>query len=170
MPIELGPIIYSNLNRTKHTAALIAVTIAKARGIKPLEIKKDSRIRPLDTGDFTGLPKDEYSIEQYLKHPDWKIPSGESVNEFEDRQKDFAKDELEKSPEKKPIIVGHLSTVVFWFNQDEAKPAHYSNERQDLVHPGGIIGVFPDGSVEFLHGANPKALEELQEDDKEELE
>ena len=158
--IKVGLICSSDLNRTEHTAAIIA----KRLGIK--DILVTPRLRPLNVGVFTGEGKANISIDYYLNNPDEKFPGGESVNGFRARQQSFQEEKLQPwidaHPGEKAIEVGHLSQVVFWQDKRDALEGYlkdYATDKKDIIHPGGIVAVMPDDRVIPLLGENKHAQE-----------
>ena len=155
LPVEYDYIYSSDLNRTIHTAAIIARKV----GLK--EVHTDKRLRPLDVGLRTGLSKKDHPIDEYIEDPNKVIPGGESIKEFENREDDFNKafiSLLALKPKKKGIIVGHLSTIVYWTNQSVKKEDEsYSNDIEDIIHPGGVVAITTDFNVIPLLGENEKA-------------
>jgi len=157
LPLKYGRIIVSDLDRSIHTAAIIGSVL----GIS--DIHTDARLRPLNVGDYTGLDKETNSIDYYLEHPDVNFPNGENVNKFRERQKEASEDILVWSvdnPGQKAIEVGHLSNVVYWQDLDKALRGYlkdYASDKEDLVHPGGVVAIMPDKEVVPLLGENKKA-------------
>ena len=78
----------------KHRTMQTAQPLAEAKGVKAVQLKNfDS----LDTGAFTGMPKNDENREKlayYREHPDEKIPDGESVQAFRDRVDPVIKNEI----------------------------------------------------------------------------
>ena len=162
LPVKIGIIYCSDLERTKHSAALIASIL----GIQ--HIHTDPRLLPLDVGDFTGESKEDNSIDEYLANPEEPFPNGESVDTFRKRQEDFADDLMvwiKNHPTEKPLVVGHLSNVVYFADLEKSLPGYlkeYSSNKEDLINPGGIVAVMPDDKVVPLLGENKNR----KEDDK----
>lgn len=156
LPINIGIIFTSDLNRAVHTAAIIASIL----GIK--HIHQDERLRCLNVGDFTGKEKEGTDIDSYLENPDEPFPGGESVDNFRNRQQSFS-DELfnwiAAHPKEKALVVGHLSNVVYWEDLNLALSGYlknYSTVKEDLIRPGGIVAIMPDEKVIPILGANRK--------------
>jgi|ERR1700693_1016347 len=156
-PVSFGIVITSDLDRALHTAAIIG----KILGLK--DIHTDQRLRPLNVGDFTGEDKATTSIDYYLENPTEPFPGGESVSDFRNRQKDFALDLSSwtaENPNKKAIVVGHLSNVIYWEDLSKALRGYlkdYATDKEDLIHPGGVVAVMPNDEVIPLLGENKKA-------------
>ena len=157
LPIEFGLVVSSDLERSIYTAAIVASKL----GIK--DIHTDARLRPLNVGDYTGEDKAGTSIDFYLENPDKKFPNGESVDEFRGRQEDFWRDLstwIATHPNNKVLEVGHLSQVVYWQDLNKALKGYlkdYATDKEDLIHPGGVVAVMPDNKVVPLLGENKKA-------------
>jgi broad specificity phosphatase PhoE len=157
LPVEFGLVVCSDLERAIYTAAIAAAKL----GIK--DIHTDERLRPLNVGDYTGESKVGISIDYYLEHPEIRFPNGESVNEFRDRQEDLWTDLsvwIKAHPNKKVLEVGHLSQVVYWQDLNKALKGYlkdYATDKEDLIHPGGVVAVMPDNKVVPLLGENKKA-------------
>jgi len=157
LPVEFGIIVTSDLDRAVHTAAIIG----RILGIN--DIHTDERLRPLDVGDYTGKDKDTNDIDFYLENPDEPFPNGESVNGFSSRQKDFDADLfnwIKDNPGKKPIVVGHLSNVIYQEDLGKALNGYlkfYASDKEDIIHPGGVVAIYPDNKVVAILGKNDKA-------------
>lgn len=145
------------MDRTQHTAAIIAAKL----GIKYIHV--DSRLRPLNVGDFTGEDKQHSDIDSYLKNPDIKFPNGESLDDFRDRQKDFSTelfDWIKEHPKEKAILSGHLSNIIYWNDLGKSIKGYldnYSTDEEDMVRPGGVVAVMSEGHLVPLLGENKKA-------------
>jgi broad specificity phosphatase PhoE len=157
LPIKIGVIFCSDLDRTLHTAALIGRII----GIDDIHIS--DLLKPINVGIFTGESKEEYPADYYIEHPDVPFPGGETISEFRDRQKQFSKilfEWIDEHPTEKPLVVGHLSTVIYWEDEEKAISGYlknYATDKEDLIKPGGVTMVMPDGKVIALLGENKKA-------------
>ncbi len=156
-PIKIGVIFSSDLNRCIHTSAIIA------RKLKVRDVHTSSLLRPLDVGDFTGEDKSTTSIDYYLENPSVKFPGGESVDDFRERQREFSKvinKWIEENPKEKALEVAHLSQVVYWEDLQLAWKGYlkdYATDKEDLIHPGGIVAIVPEEGVIPLLGENKKA-------------
>ena len=154
---KFGYMTSSDLDRATHTAAIIG----KILGIK--DIYSDPRLRPLNVGDYTGKPKETNSIDEYLEHPEKKFPGGESVDDFvSDRQMlPLAFWPGRNSTRRKKVWkIGHLSNVIYWQDLSKALKGYlkdYASDKEDLIHPGGVIAVEPHERVIPLLGENKKA-------------
>jgi broad specificity phosphatase PhoE len=129
--------IVDDLDRTQETAKIICGII----GCK--HIITDKRARPLDVGDFTGKSKDEYPLDEYIKHRDKQIPGGESLNGFDKRQ-DGLFENIFRTVEKTGkvlLFIGHGSNVSYLSNK--VKKGGEKVGYEGLVNPGGVL-VFTD--------------------------
>jgi len=157
MPVRFGLIVSSDLDRALHTAAIIG----RLLGID--DIHTDNRLRPLNVGDFTGKDKETNDIDSYLENPSKSFPNGESVDDFRSRQKDFSDDLVQwikDNPDVVPLVVGHLSNVVYYQDLNTALAGYlkdYASDKEDLIHPGGVIAVMKNDEVIPLLGENKKA-------------
>lgn len=136
---EFSRIVVSPMNRAQYTGALCAQYL----GIKTIEI--DDRLLPLNVGDLAGLVKADHPIGAYLKNKNKRFPNGETVNEFESRQHEFAMDILESIEKSKAnedvetLVIAHVSNVMYWWNlQTGANNDEYLDESTDLIKPGGV--------------------------------
>lgn len=120
---------------------------AKVLGIS--ESTVDKRLRPLNVGDFTGKPKDDHPLDEYMKNPAKPIPGGESLNQFQKRLAKVFQDVLELIAQlKQPVIlIGHGSTLSFLNHAGGNAEMGY----EGLVHPGGVV-VFTGAGVTPLFG------------------
>src|SRR4029077_13696942 len=158
LPVKIGIIIASDLDRCIHTAAIVGTIL----GIN--DIHYDARLRPLNVGDYTGLDKEKNSIDHYLENPDIQIPGGESVANFRNRWKSFTEDLKTwraENPGVVPLIVDHLSGIIYW--EDMGKPKalrgyleDYATDKKDLIRPGGVVAVMQDNELIPLLGENRK--------------
>jgi len=91
----------SDLVRAYHTATL-------AFGENTKKIFQDWRLREVDYGDMTSMPKDEMNKDRpsRIKNP---YPNGESFEMSNMRMFDFLK-ELAKTSYKEVLIIGHRAT------------------------------------------------------------
>lgn len=128
------PIVLSDdTDRAKESLQILA----KILDISETEI--DKRLRPLNVGDFTGKPKDEYPLDDYFKNPKKKIPGGESTGEFDRRIAKIMADILELvATLKEPVLVIlHGSTISFLHTTINKEQVGY----EGLVEPGGVVSV-----------------------------
>ena len=150
-------IICSPLQRALLTAAIIAEYL----GVEQLEV--DDRLKPLNVGDLAGQSKESNPIQPFLENKNKRFPGGETVNEFESRQHDFAEYllktiEHEKSTRDPEIlVVAHVSNVMFWHNlQTGSDSDEYLGETTDIIEPGGIAMIAEYATIPIFK-ANPQA-------------
>jgi len=129
----------SDLNRAVETAQIVA----KELGID--KVWTDYRLRPWNMGELTGQKRDEKSVkelDEYIDNPDWKIPGGESLDEFAARCQEALEYYFhEARNEGIKLLVFHTSNVVQTENYCAGEDPTGRPEGQDSVDPGGIIKV-----------------------------
>lgn len=135
-------IFSSPLGRAVQTAEIAGRYIGEPK------IIIDDRLRPLNVGRYAGTSKSENKIEPFLKNHKKKFPGGESIDEFENRQYDFALyllDFLENLKEDAEVLVeAHTSNSMYWWNAQHAAYAdEYLDEKTDILLPGGMAMVTP---------------------------
>lgn len=153
-------IISSPLHRAEHTAAIVAGYI----GIDKIQI--DDRLMPLNVGDLAGKPKAENPISEYLKNRKKQFPNGESVDDFENRQRDFGQDlltmvEVEKNidEDNEILVMAHTSNSMFWWNIFQSKSnEEYLDEGTDILEPNGLA-IVTEHDIIPVFRANPEAQE-----------
>lgn len=136
---KFSKIICSPMERAQLTAAIIAEYL----GVKNLEL--DDRLLPLNVGNLAGKPKEQNPINAYLENKNKRFPGGETINEFEQRQHEFAEYLLEQIEDQKSkddvevLVIAHVSNVMYWWNlQTGANSDEYLGESSDIVLPGGL--------------------------------
>jgi 2,3-bisphosphoglycerate-dependent phosphoglycerate mutase len=152
---KLSALYHSGKHRTMQTM----MPLAEDKGLPSVALKNfDS----LDTGEFTGLPKNEENKEKlayYREHPDETIPGGESVNHFRDRVdpiiRNCVKIGLESGAPVAACVHGSVMREIsrlFDESYDSLK-----------VEPGGIVGIAQeqDGSLTAM----PLVKESEEEED-----
>ena len=103
---------------------------------------------PWRLGIFSGLPKDENqdALRLFVANPDVKIPGGESLKDFEDRQFAFWDAALNLARvQGLTLYVCHTSNVVALQSFCEDEPSGMEPEDGDTVQPGGIAEIWFDG-------------------------
>lgn len=150
---SFSKIICSPLDRTQLTAAIIAEYL----GLADIEI--DDRLRPLNVGDLAGQPKKYNPVTPYLENKNKRFPGGETVNEFESRQHEFADELLELVQRHSGIlIVAHVSNIMYWWNvQTGEKSDEYLGETSDIVLPGGVAMVTENTTIPIFK-PNPESV------------
>ena len=141
--IKFPLIISDDLDRSKETREILQ-SILDIR-----ESHVDKRLRPLNVGDFIGKSKADYPLDKYIKNRSLKIPGGESLNQFDNRQAKFFDDvaAIVQKLNKPILIVGHGSTVSFLHNTFNSKSEGQVGY-EGLVYPSGVLmftsaGVIP---------------------------
>jgi broad specificity phosphatase PhoE len=140
-PIEL--IIADSLDRVQESAENALQSFPSAR------VETVRSLHPLNMGDWTLKDKDKYPVEPFLKDPKKRIPGGETLDEFNQRQQQIfqvifslAKD----FPGGRLLVVAHGSNTAYLynhvFNKGEEKIGY-----EGLVNPGGIYAATATGLV-----------------------
>lgn len=140
----INRIICSPLGRSQETAAIIAEYF----GLTQLEV--DDRLRPLNVGSLAGQSKEDNPIGPYLTNKNKRFPNGETVNEFEQRQYNFANYLLGiiEETHESILVEAHVSNCMYWVNaQNQTKRDEYLDESDDLILPGGIAMVTEHATV-----------------------
>jgi|SRR5579859_138565 len=149
-PIEL--IISDSLDRTLETSEIYAEVLGVER------IVAVRGLHPLNMGDWTGKNKERYSVEPFLVNKSKRIPGGERVKDFDQRQ--FAMFKIimpvvDSLPPGAVLIVGHGSTVSFlWnnvFNKDGRQIGY-----EGLVDPAGLVNVTKEEMIPVLRARERK--------------
>jgi broad specificity phosphatase PhoE len=153
-PIEL--IITDSLDRCLESAEILAHVLGVDR------IVTVRGLHPLNMGDYTGKDKDKYPIEPFLKNPAKRIPGGETVNEFDQRQ--FAAFSgimpiVDSLPTGHVLVEGHGSTISFLHNRvfDKGEPVV---GYEGLVDPGGLLAAERDGFTPLTRVRSGKVARE----------
>lgn len=136
-------IVSDSLDRVQETIELVAESFPDAK----LEFVR--ALHPLDMGDFTLKSKEKHPVEPYLNDPKKRIPGGDTVEEFNQRQWGIFKSifQLAKDfPGGKLLVAGHGSNVAFLNNHVFSKTSGKIGY-EGLVDPGGIIAVTRGGLV-----------------------
>ena len=139
-----------------------AVVTAKL-ALPSIKAEKDPMLRPWDVGKFSGQPRDEYQddLNHYIDNPDVRIPDGESLKEFSDRQSKSFKRYIKEGQEYGPILlVAHSSNCIQLEKFVEGKDELGRPEDVDRVLPGGIMCVLDEDKaglkVEIIFGDSPE--------------
>ncbi len=138
--VPIKQIICSPLIRTFQTAHCIA----KPHKLVPYQTRG---LFPWNMGVFCGIPREENNraLQLFVHNPTVRIPNGESLDQFEDRQFMFWKSAFEEAKHRLTAFVTHSSTMTslvrFTQESDEDDPLAL-----EIVKPGGIIEVHFDGT------------------------
>jgi len=135
--------VTDSLDRVVETVEIASQFFPNAR------IETVRGLHPLNVGDWTGKSKKEHPVEPYLKETGKKIPGGESLDDFNQRQVEVFQDifELIKSFRGGKLAVGlHGSNTAYLhnhvFNKSAAKVGY-----EGIVDPGGLYAVTAAGIV-----------------------
>ena len=140
--LKFSIILTDDLDRTGETAEIVATIL----GIKPENIIRDKRLRPLNMGEWTGKKKDEHPLGEFMKDKSKKIPGGESLNMLNKRQSSVFGDVMEMIAKTHalPLVIGHGTNAGYLhshFNQKDKAEVGY----EGLTHPGGVSVFTKDG-------------------------
>lgn len=153
-PIEI--IVTDSLDRCLESAEILAHVIGVDR------IVSVRGLHPLNMGDYTGKSKEKYPVEPFIKDPKKRIPGGETLAEFNERQ--FAAFQgimplVDSLPPGHVLVEGHGSTISFLHNHifEKGKPiVGY----EGLVDPAGLIAAERDGLTPLTRVRDGKAARE----------
>lgn len=132
--VEFGKAYNSSRQRTKQTAE----PLMKEKEMSSTTLRG---LDSLDTGDFSGQPKDDSNLEKmefYREHPDAQIPGGEKVREFHDRvDPELARIIKEGETSGEPNVAFVHGSII-----KELSRYLHGDIKAAQVEPGGVIGVF----------------------------
>ncbi len=141
--VDLKLVVADSLDRVQETVELMA------RSFPDAQLQFVRALHPLDMGDWTGKSKNEHPVEPYLKDTSKRIPGGETVDEFDQRQNKIFEGvfSLARSfPMGGLLVGGHGSNVAYLYNRvfhPGKSPVGY----EGLVDPGGLIAATPRGLI-----------------------
>ncbi len=141
-------IVTSPLDRSKATGKVIAQQL----GIPSITV--DVRLMPLNVGKFSGKEREANMPEfrTYQENRSKKIPSGESIAEFEARQAQPFADYRDAAG---LLLVMHTSNITAFHNLGSG--AQDIPEGEDVVQPGDIVLMDRDGDMRLISpGHKPK--------------
>jgi broad specificity phosphatase PhoE len=149
-------IVADSLDRVQETVDLVTLSFPEARR------EAVRSLHPLHMGDWTLQSKDKHPVEPFLKDTSKRIPGGENVDEFDERQNGIFSQvfDLAKSlGSGKILVVGHGSNVAYLNNRvfNTGEKVGY----EGLVDPGGLIAVTVNGLVPLTRSRKGKKKEEL---------
>ncbi len=139
---EFSKAFHSGMQRTAQTLK----PLMDSKGMESITVPK---MNSLNTGDFTGLPKNEKNkkkLEWYRENPSVKIPGGESVQHFRDRIDPKIQMAIRVGEEAgKPTISAVHGSVM----REISRLYHNGDYNAVKVEPGGVVGIFktPNGYV-----------------------
>ena len=132
--VEFGKAYNSSRQRTKQTAE----PLMKEKGMSSTTLRG---LDSLDTGDFSGLPKDDSNLDKmefYREHPDAQIPGGEKVREFHGRvDPELGRIIREGEDGGEPNVAFVHGSVI-----KELSRYLHGDIKAAQVEPGGVVGVF----------------------------
>lgn len=146
----IGRIVSSDLDRAMQTAN----TVMQCGCVECPYLSPDFNLRPWNIGGFSGKEKTaevKKKLQRYIDNPDLRVPDGESLNEFRQRNEVILEYFSVPFNGKPTIVVAHTSNLVALhncLNKDE----NQGEEAVDLVEPGGVVAVYqqPDGTLFLL--------------------
>lgn len=152
---EFSAAFHSGMQRTAQTLE----PLMKAKG---MEAHKIDGLNSLNTGDFTGLPKNEENkkkLEYYRTHPSVRIPGGESVNEFRKRVDPRLMRIIRLGEDAgKPTIAAMHGSIM----REISRLLCGGDYNAVKVDPGGVVAIYKD---ENGYSAVPILRENLAEED-----
>src|SRR5579859_6067436 len=157
-PFNIKHVISSPRTRALETAAIICAHL----GIENFSI--DPRLTDLNVGDLTDKSEFEYPIDEYVADPTKKFPNGESIDDYNTRQFEFANYLLDeiiagRLKTEEVLIVTHAPIIDFWYNLKH--PDSRIGAICEIVCPGGIVSVTDEDVFPLLGKA--KTTEEKQD-------
>lgn len=141
---DFDGIIASDLKRTRETAE----SISKETG-KPI-LGFTMALRPWNAGIFTGQESNKIlsKLNQYIEHPEEKIPEGESFDDFKKRYLDAINDIKKYFPGKKILVVAHhRNNVLLDAWQAAGQKKDYSIDTSEMEKKGISPGEFKEYHV-----------------------
>lgn len=138
-PVEI--IFTDSLDRTMESTEILARVLGVTQ-VVPLR-----GLHPLDMGDYTGKSKDKHPVDPFIKDPNRRIPGGETLNEFNQRQFQVFQaimPVVDSLPPGHVLVEGHGSTVSFLHNHVFEKGDKQIGY-EGLVDPAGLIASERDG-------------------------
>lgn len=140
---RIGRVVCSDLSRAMQTAQAIMDTGTVACPY----LSTDFNLRPWNIGGFAGKEKNAENLKKlsrYIKSPETVIPDGESLATFRQRIEEATNGYIANQYDGLPtVIVGHTSGLTAlhraFYGDDDNMP-------DDLIEPGGVIGIYMDGN------------------------
>jgi broad specificity phosphatase PhoE len=148
-------VVSDSLDRVQETVERIAKSYPGA------QLQFVRALHPLNMGDYTGKSKKEHPVEPFLKDKKKRIPGGETVEEFDQRQTGiFTKIfELTKDLPRASVLVGGHGSNVAYLYDEVFHPGEDSPGYEGLVEPGGLIAATPRGLVPLTRVRGIKSKE-----------
>jgi probable phosphoglycerate mutase len=152
LPFTIKHVITSDLVRAQETASLICSILNIP------DFYTDELLRDLKVGDLEGKDEIENPIDEYLEDLDKKFPNGESINEFNQRQYEFASQLLSDIDSGAMeagsiLVVTHAPVLSYWVQVQKGNLPDDYLSYDDIVTPGGVVLV-TDETVLPIHNRN----------------
>lgn len=140
--VKLERIVSSPMLRACQTADRFAEEFG-------LEVEQDRGLISWDLGFLSGRDRKEYSsiLDLYVDNPKMKIPSGESLDDLEQRTFEYFEKELKK--DKLTLYCTHNSNIVTLESLIAGDRAGRPESSETSVQPGGSLAVYVDDSGEY---------------------
>jgi broad specificity phosphatase PhoE len=143
---RIGRVVCSDLDRASQTAEYIV----NSGTILCPYLSPDFNLRPWGIAGFAGKEKTEAlqkRLNFYIENPSIKIPDGESLKDFQDRQESLVHYIVNPYEGLPTVIVTHTSNLTYLaeaVDRDNGLDASRDPEVHDIVEPGGIVAVYLD--------------------------
>lgn len=143
---RIGRVVSSDLDRATQTAGYIV----SSGSVLVQYVSPDFNLRPWGIAAFAGkekTPEMQKKLDRYIQHPDLKIPDGESLSDFQNRQEvllHYIATPYEGLP---TVIVTHTSNLTYLaekVDRENGLDPSRDPEVHDIVEPGGIVAVYMD--------------------------
>jgi broad specificity phosphatase PhoE len=143
---RIGRVVCSDLDRAQQTAEFIMNTGVMACPY----LSPDFNLRPWNIAAFASREKSaalQKELDYYIENPEVKIPDGESLKDFQDRQESLIHYLVTPFEGLPTIVVTHTSNLTYLaeaIDRDNGLDPSRDPEVHDVVEPGGIVAVFLD--------------------------
>lgn len=143
---RIGRVVSSDLDRAMQTAEAIMTTGT----VSSPYLSADFNLRPWCIADFAGREKTpalQKKLDYYIQRPDLKIPDGESLDDFRNRQGVLFQYIATPYDGLPTVIVTHTSNLTHlaeMVDQDNGIDPSRDPEVHDIVEPGGIVAIYMD--------------------------
>lgn len=134
-------IITSPMLRAVNTADIVSEEI-------DIPVEQDRAIISWHLGFMSGKDRDEFQdlLDYYISDPSKEIPEGESLNNLEERNKEFFNKELRTDG---TLFVTHNSNIVVLDNLILGNKTNRPESSEHSVEPGGTIGIYVDENGKY---------------------
>jgi broad specificity phosphatase PhoE len=162
---RIGRVVCSDLDRAQQTAEYIMNTGAAACPY----LSPDFNLRPWNIAAFAGCEKTpalEKKLDYYIQRPDLKIPDGESLFDFQNRQESLLSYIANPYEGLPTVIVTHTSNLTYlaeMIDKDNGLDPSRDPEVHDIVEPGGIVAVYMDTNGKMALQPRLGAIEKEKE-------